>query len=391
MTGQDPVTGYMVSPYPERSDGSYTVETLTPEALARYVTQHRDLLQQPDHYFGGWHDPATGQIFLDVAIRTETAELAEMLALRYDQIAYFDLQAGRSVTVNRAASSGGQVKTNDDATTRDRPSRHPDGGPSLSTLQRFDGPGSDPRGTSGRRAGAHRSRVVQVDTWVKAPGPPGPSPVDERSVRDRAPEAYQGLCRVLNRGQGVDRAIGALSVLPTAAHAWDELVSMALEQTPGALVLVAPVKQAAKARDKVGTRHGGDWAQLGDMVRGAVLVETPDDLDQAVEAVKTAAKVQKFTIQDPETPAKHQATRVRLTAPNGLSVEVMVTTRDQWATKTQEPSLTLWARVEGMEQQATASGWTDRLRERYDLIAMQLQDEAKGGTERARSRGAPRA
>ncbi len=109
-TGHEPSTGYAVSPYPARSKTIQNVTALSADDLADRLTDYAianwDLLQQPGHHLGGWHDPKTGTVFLDVSVVKTSAKAAKALALKRDQIAYFDLGKGVSVDVNRRAKSG---------------------------------------------------------------------------------------------------------------------------------------------------------------------------------------------------------------------------------------------------------------------------------------------
>lgn len=102
----EPVTGFAVSPYPERSFAAPVKEFKFLD-LVRYAKKNRDMLGKPGHYIGAWHDPASGKVFLDISVVSKSRDDAARLALRHDQIAYFDLAAGSSVTVNLNATSGG--------------------------------------------------------------------------------------------------------------------------------------------------------------------------------------------------------------------------------------------------------------------------------------------
>jgi hypothetical protein len=75
--------------------------------LSSYAVGNFDLLGEPHHYMGGWHDPQSGKVFLDVSIHVNSAQEAEALCKKHDQIAYFDLNRGKSVTVDPNATSGG--------------------------------------------------------------------------------------------------------------------------------------------------------------------------------------------------------------------------------------------------------------------------------------------
>lgn len=108
----DPVYGFAVSPYPDRS------RTVDPNAepadllrsLQAFIAANRDLLSKPGYYVGAWHDPDV-PIYLDVSVVTDTAEAARELALGHDQIAFFDFQTFTSAVVNREATSGQQNLT----------------------------------------------------------------------------------------------------------------------------------------------------------------------------------------------------------------------------------------------------------------------------------------
>ena len=100
----------MVSPYPERSKVLTGIAGLSPDALAEQVTDYVianfDLLGQAGHSLGGWHDPETGKVFLDVVRVLDTEAEATQVARAKDQIAIYDLVGQRTITVNRQAKSG---------------------------------------------------------------------------------------------------------------------------------------------------------------------------------------------------------------------------------------------------------------------------------------------
>jgi hypothetical protein len=104
--GTEPVEGYALSIHPERSV-AIDASKIKITDLADYVAKNGDILAEEGNHFGAWHDPASGKVFLDVSTVTKDAKAAEDLARRHDQIAYFDLKSGQSVTVNPVATSGG--------------------------------------------------------------------------------------------------------------------------------------------------------------------------------------------------------------------------------------------------------------------------------------------
>lgn len=106
VTEHSPTKGFAVSPYPERSFAK-PVKDFTFSDLVDYAIKNRDAFANRDHYLGGWHDPASGKVFLDVSVVKTNRKEAHALALAKDQIAYFDLETFESVTVNEKATSGG--------------------------------------------------------------------------------------------------------------------------------------------------------------------------------------------------------------------------------------------------------------------------------------------
>lgn len=95
VSGHVPRSGYMVSIFPDRSEViGNPAQTLD---LIMFAVKHDLILDQAGSYFGGWHDPHTGKIWLDVSVRVSTTWRAERLCQAYGQLAYFDLELGRSV------------------------------------------------------------------------------------------------------------------------------------------------------------------------------------------------------------------------------------------------------------------------------------------------------
>jgi predicted ABC-type ATPase len=104
------VSGFVVSIY--KNSVVKPVAELRLDDLTDFATkkENNDLLKDTRNYYGGWHDPETGNIFLDITINVDTAEEAQALSKKHDQIAYFDVKSGKSVLVDRKATSGGVVK-----------------------------------------------------------------------------------------------------------------------------------------------------------------------------------------------------------------------------------------------------------------------------------------
>jgi predicted ABC-type ATPase len=109
-TGQEPKKGFALSIHPEASVPIRGALQMKPKELARqlraYAESNRTLLAQPGNLLGGWTDPETGTAWLDISTLVPDRKSAHDLALSHDQIAYFDIGAGKSIDVNRMATSG---------------------------------------------------------------------------------------------------------------------------------------------------------------------------------------------------------------------------------------------------------------------------------------------
>jgi hypothetical protein len=148
----------IVSPYPERAKVFKSMTDIKPKDIAEYVAKNFDKLSDANakapHFIGGWRDDDTGQVFLDVSIAVKSAEDARRVALDNDQIAYYDLDAGTSVTVNRDAKGGARSLYGEDASHR-WSLWQADGGDGRGVLPSTDRARAH-RGRNGRGAGSHR-------------------------------------------------------------------------------------------------------------------------------------------------------------------------------------------------------------------------------------------
>jgi hypothetical protein len=104
-TGRPVTDGYAVAIHPERS---YTVpvDAVTADDLRRYAVRFGDLLAVPGTTFGGWHDPGSGTVWLDISWITHDLDEALATARQHDQIAIFDVRSGASIEAG--GTGGGQ-------------------------------------------------------------------------------------------------------------------------------------------------------------------------------------------------------------------------------------------------------------------------------------------
>lgn len=101
VTKEEPKTGFAVSIYPDRTVTFASAGKMSEAQFVKFVRDNKDILTQKDHYIGGWHDPSDGTIYLDVSVVKSTEDDARALAIKNNQISYFDFKNGRSVNVEK--------------------------------------------------------------------------------------------------------------------------------------------------------------------------------------------------------------------------------------------------------------------------------------------------
>jgi hypothetical protein len=96
-TGADVRDGYAVAIHHEHE--CVVTHPVTAGDLIEYVADVADTLTMPGRILGGWRDPNSGAVYLDVSVVTPTLADALALAVRHDQLAVFDLAAMSSIPV----------------------------------------------------------------------------------------------------------------------------------------------------------------------------------------------------------------------------------------------------------------------------------------------------
>jgi hypothetical protein len=151
VSHRQPKEGFVVSPYPQFSQG-IDLKILKCADLVKYVKKNKKVLEQKGHFLGAWTDKESGKVFLDVVIVAPDEAKADEIAKTKDQIAYWDLKNKKEVVVNRNATSGGQKHAKRTAVpVNDWIGLHR--GRSHGSVQTANGKGTDSRRTRGTATG----------------------------------------------------------------------------------------------------------------------------------------------------------------------------------------------------------------------------------------------
>lgn len=95
--GSDVRCGYAVAVHPEHE--CVYERRVTSSDIHEYISHAKDALSLPGRVLGGWCDPATGRVYLDVSVVTVDLREAMALAVKAKQLAIFDFSAMASIPV----------------------------------------------------------------------------------------------------------------------------------------------------------------------------------------------------------------------------------------------------------------------------------------------------
>jgi hypothetical protein len=144
-----------------------------------------------------------------------------------------------------------------------------------------------------------------------------------------ANEAKKTFDLSLDHGQGVDRAVGGVSVRPTTQQEFVDAMKI-----KGPVVVIAGIKGQKRAAEKVQQDYNGDWTKLGDLVRATVAVDHVEDLSNTVDHVRQhmakngwkLASKPKDRYGNP-TEAGYRDIMMKFVGPNGMTAELQVNTK----------------------------------------------------------------
>jgi hypothetical protein len=72
---------------------------LTRDALEKHWNENAGNVTDPDTFHGGWHDPQSGNAYLDISRQYDDPNEAMDAGRRNGQLAIYDFKAGKSIPV----------------------------------------------------------------------------------------------------------------------------------------------------------------------------------------------------------------------------------------------------------------------------------------------------
>jgi hypothetical protein len=85
------------------TERAFPKEAVTPHVIKQYRREHRTELGKPNAYLGGWHDPNTNHVYLDVATHYKSFEDAKDAGRKAKQLAVYDVAHGKSIYLQESS------------------------------------------------------------------------------------------------------------------------------------------------------------------------------------------------------------------------------------------------------------------------------------------------
>jgi hypothetical protein len=101
LDGENPPGGYMVG-----IEGRVYDREITDRDILDFVLEHFALLNKEDHYVGGWLDPDTGEVWLDVSRNYLDRAEAIRAGHEYEQISIYDIENDDLIYMEKEAVDG---------------------------------------------------------------------------------------------------------------------------------------------------------------------------------------------------------------------------------------------------------------------------------------------
>jgi phage terminase small subunit len=160
---------------------------------------------------------------------------------------------------------------------------HPKADPSNHSVEESEKSPSKKDDPASKGPSKPKGPLFSAEETDKLPNAASQKSSDPKVIFEEAKKAHEEQLDMLNRGEGLDKEIGAKVV---RADKGDPIDFTKLPDGP--VVLIGPMKSQKRSKEKVEAWFGGDWGKLGDVVRASIAVDRFDDIEKVVEGLKKA-------------------------------------------------------------------------------------------------------
>lgn len=179
----------------------------------------------------------------------------------------------------------------------------------------------------------------------------------------QAKEAHEQQLDWLNRGKGIDAAIGGV------VHRRDEKGAKFEDEGDKPLIVIGPMKEEGRSKQKVEADYKGDWTQLKDVVRSSIAVQSFADIPKTIAALEKAgmklAQQPKDRFKNP-TEAGYRDISLSVVYPNGHIGELQIHLKDILVAKTEGHKF--YEKVRTIEAKAEKEGKRELTKEERAVV-----------------------
>jgi len=210
---------------------------------------------------------------------------------------------------------------------------------------------------------------------------------DPDKLFEEAAKAHDHQLDWLNRGKGLDKAIGGKVIRADKGDTIDF-------DKPGPIILIGPMKKQDRSKEKVEADFGGDWSRLGDIVRASVAVDSFDQVEEVLAQLKkTGLKLARQPKDRFDTPtsAGYRDVMINVVYPNGHVGELQLHLKG--VLKAKDAGHKFYEEVRSIEGKAKKEGRDTLTEEELKVITeandkmKALYDEAWASASKAKGKG----
>jgi hypothetical protein len=152
---------------------------------------------------------------------------------------------------------------------------------------------------------------------------------DPGKLFKEAKDAHEYQLNWLNHGKGLDKALGAKVVRGDDKPIGEFLKELDSEtEKDGPLIVIGPMKDQARSKEKVDADYGGDWSKLGDAVRASVAVDSMDQIHDVMDKLRKSglklARRPTDRFEKPNSDTHYRDLLMNVEYPNGHIGELQI-------------------------------------------------------------------
>lgn len=206
---------------------------------------------------------------------------------------------------------------------------------------------------------------------------------DKDSAYQAANQTLHPYRELMDMGKGVVAKIKGTTRMIDSKEAFNSMLNdFESGASKGPEIILAPLKGEERAAEKVANKYGGDWGMMNDLVRGTVAVDSLQELQGTIEAVRSEMESRGWKLMTrpndrftKPTAAGYRDVQLTLQAPNGLACELQINTKAMIVAK-EKYGHKMYEEYRSLDESVKAAGRVPTAEEQTKLTALENQMSA---------------